>query len=176
MSRTSTRPTALSCAAVILVIAIAGTCDAGGADETSPKSLKVVVGNRLYPNFQETIDATMQTRTAIGDTDFSFEAIEFYPHFAIVDSTKKVVSLSDDPKNPAFRIRVYQNDEAIDSTWAFYGIKAPHYAPTSYLTFTVVEFEYRGVVYGKKDEKGRKDEKSKKEEGKVHESSDAKEE
>ncbi len=118
--------------------------------EWEPASkLTVAVGNRLYPNFQETHATDMRVRNQVGDTDYFFEIVEFYPHFAIIDSTKETVSLSHEPTNVAFKFVVIENDSIVDTSWSFFNIQIPHYARTSYLVFDVVEFEYRGETYTK---------------------------
>ncbi len=143
---------------VILTAIIAGLPPVIAAETATPTHIKVEIGNRMYPAFHETVEVEMNKKISIGDTDYLFEMIEFYPHFAITDSTKKVVTLSEEPTNPAFKIRVYQNEETVEDTWAFYGITVPHYARTSYLTFSVLEFEYRGTVLSKKEEAEKEEE------------------
>jgi len=89
----------------------------------------------------------MYNRVYVGDTDYSFEVTGFYPHFARIDSTKEIVSLSDEPKNVAFKFVVYENDSLVDTSWSFFTIQIPHFARTSYLFFNVLEFEYRGEIF-----------------------------
>ena len=119
-------------------------------------SVTVDIGHRMHTDFYQQILTKMNKREQVGDSDLFFEVIAFYPHFAYVDSTKEIVSLSDEPKNAAFKIRVYENDEVLEDAWAFFTINAPHFFPTSYLTFEVTNFEYRGKTYkknGKKNDK-----------------------
>jgi hypothetical protein len=110
-------------------------------------SVTVEIGHRMHPDFYQQTQTKMNAREQVGDTDFFFEIIEFYPHFAYVDSTKEIVSLSDEPTNAAFKIRVFENDEVVEDTWAFFTINVPHFSPTSYLTFHVTSFDYRGETY-----------------------------
>ncbi|GEM_PF-2311547 len=105
------------------------------------------VGNRLYPAFSDTVETKLNEKVHVGDTEYSFKTTKFYPHFAIIDSSMEFVSLSDEPVNPAFRIRVYKNSNPVEETWAFFGPGAPHYARTSFLTFRVTSFVYRQKVY-----------------------------
>jgi hypothetical protein len=91
----------------------------------------------------------MNQAVQVGDTDYFFEIADFYPHFALIDSTKETVSLSREPKNVAFKFLVYENDSIVDTSWSFYSIQIPHYARTSYLYFIVKQFEYRGKVFNK---------------------------
>jgi hypothetical protein len=107
------------------------------------------VRNRLYPDFVESHRVEMHQRVQVGDTDYFFEVVDFFPHFALIDSTKEVVSLSHEPKNVAFKFAVFENDSIVDTSWSFYTIQIPHYARTSYLYFNVKEFEYRGEAFRK---------------------------
>lgn len=133
-------------------LALAGASATGAEGERpAPAFVKLRITHRVYLEFQDTLTVAMNERQIIGDTEFSCEVVEFYPHFAIMDSTKAVVSLSDDPKNPAFKIRVFQDEEKSEDTWAFYGIEVPHFGRTSYLAFQVLSFEYRGTVLGGDD-------------------------
>jgi hypothetical protein len=143
--------TALLAATIALAARAADPPASGGAAMSYPEpdSVVVLVGNRLFPDFREIVTTGLKERKQIGDTDFSFEVRRFVPHFAIIDSTKSVVSLTAEPENPAFRIMVYENDAAVDSTWAFFKMNAPHFTRKSALWFQVLEFDYRGVAYRK---------------------------
>jgi hypothetical protein len=131
------------------------------AAHTGPDSVVVFIGNRLFPDFAEIATARLHEKCQVGDTDYSFVVEQFNPHFTIIDSTKAIVALSDEPKNPAFRIKVYQNDAAVDSSWAFYNMDVPHFSRTSALWFRVLCFDYRGVVFKKEPPAPPKDEKAK---------------
>lgn len=116
-------------------------------DRPAPTSITVAITHRVFVDFQDTLTVEMNERHNVGDTEFTFELVEFYPEFAI-DTSRTIFSVSDDPKNPAFKVVVYENGEKADDTWAFYGIDIPHYGRTSYLAFKVLGFEYRGEVLG----------------------------
>ncbi|UCH83907.1 MAG: hypothetical protein JSW50_15950 [Candidatus Latescibacterota bacterium] len=118
-----------------------------GTHGTQVSTVTVEIGHRIHPDFHQQIQTKMNVKEQVGDTDFFFEIIEFYPHFAYIDSTKEIVSLSDEPTNAAFKIRVYENDEVVEDTWAFFALKVPHFSPTSYLTFDVTSFVYREETY-----------------------------
>jgi len=117
-----------------------------------PTAITLRVTNRLYPEYLEYITTEVGDTNQIGDTDYFFSITEFYPHFAMIDSTKQIVSLSEELKNPAFRITVFENEEVADQTWAFYLIRVPHFARTSYTAFEVMEFDYRGEHHTRKIE------------------------
>jgi len=127
--------------------------DKAKATSTGPDSVVLFIGNRMFPDFAEIVSARLRQRQAVGDSEFSFEIESFNPHFSIIDSTKKIVALSDEPKNPAFRIKVYKDDAAVDSTWAFYNMDIPHFSRTSALWFRVLAFDYRGQVFEKEPPK-----------------------
>ena len=121
---------------------------AAKAQKAAPSFVRLRITHRVHAQFQDTLTVAMNKRQTVGDSEFDFEVIEFYPHFAVIDSTHAVVSLSDEPKNPAFKVRVYQGEKTTEDTWAFYGVDVPHFARTSYLAFQVLGFEYRGKVIG----------------------------
>jgi hypothetical protein len=125
-----------------------------GDGPSEPKSLDVLIRNRLFPDFGEMVTVQMNQKTQVGDTDYFFEIIEFYPHFAVTDSTKQFITLSNELKNPAFRILVTENDSLLQDTWAFFNVTVPHFTKTAYLTFDVRSFEYGGVVHDKYGESG----------------------
>lgn len=140
-------------AAVILAILLCGAGALIAEDskhEWSPASdLTIDVRNRLYPSFQETHQVGMNERVPVGDTDFFFEVVDFYPHFGLVDSTKEVISLSHEPDNVAFKFVVYENDSIVDTSWSFYSLQVPHYSRSSFIYFNVTRFVYRDEVFEK---------------------------
>jgi hypothetical protein len=122
-------------------------------DGVGPTDIKIESRHRVHQNFRERVTVEMHQKIQIGDTEFFFEVTEFYPHFSIIDSTGEFTSLSNELKNPAFRIRIYDGEEYLEDTWAFFSVKVPHYSRKSYLTFDVTEFAYDGVVHGKEENK-----------------------
>ncbi|HEX6944019.1 MAG TPA: hypothetical protein VF128_13900 [Gemmatimonadaceae bacterium] len=154
--------------ALAILIALSSTGGAAGKkDKTAgksagPDSVVLLIGNRMFPDFGEIVSTPLHRRTAVGDTDYSFDVVKFYPHFTIMDSTKAIVSLSDEPKNPAFRIKVYKTDAVVDSTWAFYNMDVPHFSRSSALWFKVLAFDYRGKVFKKDLPKAPEDKNKKK--------------
>lgn len=138
--------------ALTLSATLALSASAGDVTWEPASKLTVFVRNRMYPNFRETHETGMHERVQVGDTDYFFEVAEFYPHFALIDSTKETVSLSDEPTNVAFKFVVYENDSIVDSSWSFFNIQVPHYAANSYLVFDVLKFEYKGEIFQKDTE------------------------
>jgi len=136
---------------VLAVYSVAAEEDKGHTWGPASK-ITVEVRNRLYPSFFETHDVEMHDTVQVGDTDYFFSVVDFFPHFALVDSTKEIMSLSHDPNNVAFKFVVYESDSIVDTSWSFYNIEIPHYARTSYLYFNVTKFEYRGELFSKNPE------------------------
>jgi len=147
-SNRSWKPVAALVICLVAVSSVIAEEDAGHAWGPASK-ITMDVRNRLYPNFVETHDVEMHERVQVSDTDYFFEVVDFFPHFALIDSTKEIVSLSHEPKNVAFKFVVYENDSIVDTSWSFYTIQAPHYARTSYLYFNVTQFEYREELFSK---------------------------
>jgi len=147
-SRIAAKTLTIGCGLLLLgSTSLAQEVDTLKADTKDGVTLTLLVGHRVWQDFREVHRTEMHKREPIGDTELTFEVLEFYPHFAYVDSLKEIVSLSDEPKNVAFRIAVYENDEVIQKDWAFYNMSAPHFRRDSIIWFSVVEFEYRGEVY-----------------------------
>lgn len=164
-SRDGARRRRLLVAIVLVAVAVLGGRAVDPRAEAGkiapPSVVRVRVTHRVHAQFQDTLSVAMHERRTVGDSDFDFELVDFYPQFAIVDSTHAIISLSDEPKNPAFRVRIYKDGEPTEETWAFYGVEIPHFARTSYLAFQVLGFEYRGKIIGdvprgKKPSKGAK--------------------
>jgi hypothetical protein len=133
--------------AVLLVFSGILSAAPAPAERPAPEFVTLRITHRVFTNFVDTLSVAMNERHTVGDTEYAFEVTEFYPDFAI-DTNKAVTSVTDDPKNPAFRIAVYEKEEKADETWAFYGVDIPHYGRKSYLAFKVLAFEYRGEVVG----------------------------
>ena len=116
---------------LICLVTCVVTLSATAEDAKPPPAqhLTVAVGNRLYPDFHET-----------------------HPHFARIDSTKQIISLSEEPENVAFKFVVYENDSIVDTSWSFFSLKVPHFARTSYLYFNVLQFDYRGKTFDQRSE------------------------
>ncbi len=132
----------------VLLIALAPPASAQDSpDSTAEISMTILVRSLLYTDFYEVHETTMNKREYIGDTEYSYEVVGFFPHFAIIDSTKEVVSLSDSLNNVAFKITVYNGEEVEGNAWSFFTIQVPHFSREAHLTFDVMEFEYQGQTY-----------------------------
>jgi hypothetical protein len=79
----------------------------------------------------------------LGDTDYSARVVEYVPDFTMDLTTRKIVSKSDRPDNPAFRIVVHRKKVPQDTTWALLNMP-PHFARKSLFAFQVVKIEFTG--------------------------------
>ncbi len=111
------------------------------AETFSVEEVTLSVTHRIYKDFHEIHSVKLGERLQLSDSEYSAEATEFYPDFAINADTKEVISRSDEPNNPAVRIIVYRNDEKVDEVWAFKGGGAPHYYRDSLLAFQLMDFK-----------------------------------
>jgi hypothetical protein len=132
----------------VVAPAFAGAPDA--AANAAPDSVTVRITNRMYPQFLEIVTVAMNQELQIGDTDYYFALTDFYPHFAYLDSSKTYVSLSDELENPAFRVQVWEGEDELEKTWAFFLVDVPHFSRESFLAFQVLEFRYRGETHTRK--------------------------
>ena len=79
----------------------------------------------------------------IGDTDYSARVVQYVSDFAMDMKTRKVVSRSSEPNNPALRIIVRLKGQPQDTTWALLHMP-PHFARNSLLAFKVMRIEFAG--------------------------------
>lgn len=151
--RTTSRvvPVIATVAALVSSLGAAPGAEEASGSRPAPTHITVAITHRVFVDFHDTMTVAMNERRVVGDTEYTFELVEFYPDFAI-DTNNAVTSVTDDPKNPAFKVAVYEKEEKADDTWAFYGIDIPHFGRKSYLAFKVLGFEYRGETLG--SEKG----------------------
>lgn len=133
---TSRWPTAARAVSLLLFTVLAG-CD------QPLESVVLRVNHRMYPAFQETHRAAPGEPFAIGDTDYSARIVGFVPDFAIATGTKEVVSRSNELRNPAVRLEVYQNNKKVDEVWAFRGEGPPHFGAESMLAFRIEELVWK---------------------------------
>lgn len=146
--------TTIAIAALWIATAAPALADAPDpAAEATPDSVTVRITNRMYPQFLEIVTVAMNEELQIGDTDYYFALTEFYPHFAYLDSSRTYVSLSDELENPAFRVQIWEGEEELEKTWAFFRIDVPHFSRESFLAFQVLEFQYRGETHRRKSGK-----------------------
>jgi hypothetical protein len=69
--------------------------------------------------------------------------IQYLPDFQMDLERRRAFSLTDQPRNPAFRVVVFKNRAPHDTSWAF--LKSPpHYGVRSYFAFQVLRIDFTG--------------------------------
>jgi hypothetical protein len=101
-------------------------------------ALVVELGNRMYPEWRDTVRVHLDESFFLGDTEFRATFREFVSDFRILDG--KVVSMSDSLANPAAHVFVFTDSGTVDSTWAFLN-HPPHFSPDAFFTFRLQEIE-----------------------------------
>jgi hypothetical protein len=101
------------------------------------------IRHRVFHDFRELQRVKLNQEFPLGDTEFSARVVQYVPDFQMDLSTRRVFSLSDEPRNPAFKIIVRKNKVPQDTTWAF--LKSPpHFGARSYFAFLVVRIDFVG--------------------------------
>ena len=120
-------------------------------------SITMRVTHLLYPDFLEIHKVKMHEKFQIGDTDLSAGMVEFVPDFSIDTLTKKVVSLSSELNNPAFKVYVVQRKEKKEEAWAFFKTSIPHFTRQTGLRCEILEFKYKGKTYSRENKVEKKE-------------------
>ncbi len=99
------------------------------------------IRHRVFAGFREQNRVKLKEDFQVGDTPYSARVVEFVPDFAMDLKSRKVISRSNEPKNPAFRIIVREKGVPQDTTWAFLNMP-PHFARNSMLAFQVLRIDF----------------------------------
>lgn len=113
---------------------------AGG---TRLDAVTLLVRHRVFHDFRDVQRVKLKQDFILGDTDYSARVVEYVPDFSMDLTSRKIVSKSDRPDNPAFRIIVFQKQVPQDTTWALLKMP-PHFARKSMFAFQVVKVELPG--------------------------------
>lgn len=105
------------------------------------EAVTFAIRHRVFHDFRDVQKVKMNQDFLLGDTDFSARVVQYVPDFQLDLATRKVFSLSNQPRNPAFRVIVRQGKTPQDTTWAF--LKSPpHFGARSYFAFQVVRIDF----------------------------------
>jgi hypothetical protein len=133
-----------------VVAVVVGSCWAGVAAAAPPAGKPPVVEavtfdihHRVFPNFFEQSRVRLKQSFAIGDTKYSARVVRFVPDFDLNLKTHKVVSITNEPNNPAFQVIVREKGVPQDTVWAFLNMP-PHFARNSMLAFQVRRIDFVG--------------------------------
>ena len=137
-------------ALALLLLLLVGTL--GATPATAPvashaarvKSVTLAVRHRIFKNFSDTQEVTLQKEFPVGDSDFSARVVRYVPDFMMNLKSGKVTSRSNEPKNPAFQIIVREKKVVQDTTWAFMNLP-PHFGRKSMLAFKIVRIDFVGA-------------------------------
>lgn len=130
----------LARSAMVLALGLAAVA---AAPAPKLKSVTIAIRNRVFHEFADQ-QAVLQGKSfIIGDTDYSAKIVQYIPDFAMDLSNGKVISRSNEPKNPAFKLIVYQKGKPQDTTWAMMSLP-PHFTRRSFLAFKVMRIDFVG--------------------------------
>ena len=99
--------------------------------------------NRVFPDFREEDTVRMREEFRVGDSQYTAKVVEFVPDFSLDLKNHRVVSRSNEPKNPAVRVIVKEKGVPRDTSWAFLNF-APHFATKNILGFQILRIEFLG--------------------------------
>ena len=131
------------CAGLLVVAAVAApapTSPPAGASGAATLKLKTVdlhIFHRVFANFHDRVDASLNKEFRIGDTEYTGTVVRFVPDFTMDLKTGKITTRSQEPNNPAWRVVVRKNGVPQDTSWAFLNM-APHFAQRSLIAFLAV--------------------------------------
>ena len=126
--------------AAVLAALLAGSPGAAQQPPAAKLKLKAVdlhIFHRVFPDFHDRVDATLNKEFRIGDTEYTGTVVRFVPDFMMDLKSGKVTTRSQEPRNPAFRLVVKKNGVPQDTSWAFLNM-APHFGQRSLIAFLAV--------------------------------------
>jgi len=112
----------------------------------APKFESVTLGvrHRVFHDFRDLHTVGLNREFPLGDTEYSARVIRYVPDFQMDVESRRVVSLGDQPRNPAFQVVVRKNKAPHDTSWAF--LKSPpHFGPRAYFAFQVLRIDFAGA-------------------------------
>ena len=113
------------------------------ATSHGPKLAAVTFGvrHRVFHEFRDLHRVKLNEDFPLGDSEYSARMVQYIPDFQMDLPARKIYTLSDQPRNPAFKIIVRKNKVPEDTTWAF--LKSPpHFGAHSYFAFQVLKVEF----------------------------------
>jgi hypothetical protein len=127
----------------MLLVAGAEAQTQGGGKPSRLQSVTLLIRHRVFHDFEDQQTVKLRQDFILGDTDYHARVVEYVPDFSMDLKSRKVVSKSPEPKNPAFRIIVFQGKVPQDTTWALLNMP-PHFARKSYFAFRVMRVDLVG--------------------------------
>lgn len=105
------------------------------------RNVTLHVFSRVFATFHDKVVAVPRREFPVGDTEYSARVLRYVPDFTMDLKTKKVVSRSNEPKNPAFQVQVSRKGVPHDTTWAFFNMP-PHFSARAQLAFVATRIEF----------------------------------
>ena len=131
-------------AALLSVIVAAPAYGAPGSPGAARvATVTLVIGHRVFPDFVDHQKVKLNQDFQVGDTDYTARIVQYVPDFAMDMNSRKILTRSPEPKNPAFKIIVKQKKVPQDTTWAMLHM-LPHYTKKSMLAFRVDRIDFIG--------------------------------
>lgn len=139
-------------AALFLALAaLSGAAPAGSGASTGRRpapaaaagyrNVTLHVFSRVFATFHDKVVALPRREFRVGDTEYTARVLRFVPDFTMDLKTKKVVSRTNQPNNPAFEIQVSRKGVPHDTTWAFFNMP-PHFSARAQLAFVATRIEF----------------------------------
>jgi len=102
------------------------------------------VTHRIFLGYQEEFSVKPGEKFQLSDSEYSAVVAEFVPDFAIDTTAHRVISRSQEVKNPAVKVIVYKEGKKVEEVWAFRkGAGPPHFSPRSFLAFEILELKLK---------------------------------
>jgi hypothetical protein len=99
------------------------------------------VRHRVFHEFRDLHTVKLNETFPLGDSDYSARVVQYLADFQMDLQAHKIWSMSDEPRNPAFRVIVWKGKTPQDTTWAF--LKSPpHFGAHSYFAFQVLRIDF----------------------------------
>ena len=123
----------------------ARTAPASAKGAAAPRVTHVTFGvrHRVFADFAQLVQVRMKEEFQVGDSPYTARAVAFVPDFTLDLETRKVSSLSLEPRNPAFKVIIREKGVPSDTAWAFLNMP-PHFSRRSMLAFQVLRIEFAG--------------------------------
>ena len=106
-------------------------------------AVTLVVRHRVFHDFIDEQRVKLNKDFVIGDTDYKARVVRYVPDFMMDLKTRKIVTRTEHPNNPAFQIIVWQKGVPQDTAWALLNLP-PHFARKSMLAFRATRIDFVG--------------------------------
>jgi hypothetical protein len=132
---------------LLLAACVAGSSGDGQAKTVSSSrgprldAVTFFIQHRVFHDFRDLQRVEPNQDFILGDTEYSARVVQYLPNFQMDLATRKAVSLTDQPINPAFRIVIRKGKVPQDTTWAFLNAP-PHFSRKSYFAFQVLRIDF----------------------------------